>query len=222
MSRIYAQKTNIRDLLMENMPYLITTIKDFALTIAAVSSVYVGLSGLHAWKRQLHGSNKYILEKNACIALYELREVINLIRSSNYHPEVKQPTIDELSKYDERQWKQLESNNYSQARRKCLKKIKVAEKKLKSCLIEIEAVLGVKFSTKIEPISSLINEFSFANSEVWLYTVKQLNGQFSFDEKENHRIKEFNKILYKNPDDKDEYMEKFEKAISDIRNVLKP
>ena len=180
----------------------ITCIKDIALTMAALSSIYVGFAELSAWKRQLRGNKEYILAKSASIALYELREIIILVRSPFYHPDVKIPNSDELRKFDDQQWKQLESEIILQEHHKCLKKIKAAEKKLKSCLLEIEAILGVCFSKKIEPISNLINELSFAKNEVWLHNAKLRSGFTNFTNKDNDRIKDFEKTLYKNSEDK--------------------
>jgi len=106
----------------------ITCIKDIALTMAALSSIYVGFAGINAWKRQLRGNNEYLLAKSASIALYELRETIILVRSPFYHPDVKTPSRDELRKFDDQQWKQLDSDIISQEHHKFLKKIKAAEK----------------------------------------------------------------------------------------------
>ncbi|MCK9396116.1 MAG: hypothetical protein M0Q44_11055 [Methylobacter sp.] len=200
----------------------ISCIKDIALTMAALSSIYVGLAGLDTWKRQLRGNNEYILAKSASIALYELREAIILVRSPFYHPDVKTPNTDELRKLDDQQWKQLESDIILQEHHKSLKKIKVAEEKLKSCLLEIEAILGLRFSKEIEPISSLINELSFAKREVWLHNAKLRGGSNNFNDKDYEKIEDFEKTLYKNSVDKDEYMEKLERAILDIKTILKP
>lgn len=200
----------------------ISCIKDIALTMAALSSIYVGWEGLNTWRRQLRGNNEYLLAKSACIALYELREAIFLIRSPFYHPDIKIPDPDELRKFDDQQWKQLESGISLQEHRKCLKKVKVAEKKLKSCLLEIEAILGVCFSKKIEPISNLVSELFFAKNEVWLHNAKLNAGFNNFKEKDYERIENLKKILYKNPDGTDEYMENLERAIVDIKAAIKP
>jgi len=82
--------------------------------------------------------------------------------------------------------------------------------------------LGVCFSKKIEPISNLISELSFAKSEVWLHNVKLNAGFNNFKEKDYERIAGFEKILYKNADGTDEYMENLERAILDIKATLKP
>lgn len=76
---------------------MLNCVKDIALTLAAFSSIYVGLTGLETWKRQLKGDTEYQLLKNACIALYELRELIKKV----YRPKVKPATLDESDKkYD--------------------------------------------------------------------------------------------------------------------------
>ena len=114
----------------------LTEIKDIALTLAAFSSIYVGIAGLSAWKRQLQGNTEYVLAKGVLTALYELRGAIDLARNGfqSYYPDLP---AEELNKLDpkEKQWLII-SNGY----RKRWDAITLADAKFKSCLIEVEVV----------------------------------------------------------------------------------
>jgi len=197
-------------------------IKDFAITIAAFSSIYVGISGLKTWKRQLKGNNEYNLAVKAIVSLYELREVVIQVRNPFYQLNVELPAYDVLCKFDTEQWEQLDSYNIRKQQHELLKMIKIAERNLKSCLTEIDVALGDNLQDKIEPISILINEFIYAKNEVWLYNIQRAKNNTLFNEKDHERIKNLEKITYRDIDDKvkDDFMEKFEIAILGVKNAL--
>lgn len=193
-------------------------IKDVALTMAAISSIYVGISGLNTWKRQLHGNTEYAVAKNALITLYELREAIDLARDrfQYYSPDLSPEEWDKLDD-QKKQWLQI-FENYKQRR----EKIAIAEQKFKACLIEMETVWGREFLEKTGSLSELINDLYFAISEHHLYILKQA-FKLPLDEKEFEKMKSHEEISFKSlRGDKDEYMNKLENSISDIENVLRP
>ena len=196
----------------------LTCIKDIALTLAALSSIYVGLKGLSAWGRQLKGNTEYVLAKNMLTAIYKLREAIDYARNPflYHHPDCP---ADEWDKLDS---KQKEWITFTEGLRKRLDKIVIAESKLKSFLIEAEVVWGVTSKEKIEPLLEMIKQYNFAMSENYNEKLNSIFYNGGINTKEDR--KEHTKILYKpmrNKDD-DEYMKKLEKIISDIENVLKP
>ncbi|MFZ4504671.1 MAG: hypothetical protein ACOYM1_12060 [Methylovulum sp.] len=196
----------------------LTEIKDIALTLAAFSSIYVGIAGVYAWKRQLQGNTEYVLAKGVLTALYELRGAIDLARNGfqSYYPDLP---AEELNKLDpkEKQWLII-LNGY----RKRWDTITLADAKFKSCLIEVEVVWGRDLITKTKPLSSLMNELFFAMNECCIYDFNRtFNPRVPTDE-EFAQFKKSEKILYKSFDEEDAYMKRLEKVISDIENVLKP
>ncbi|MGY6278390.1 hypothetical protein [Methylomonas sp. MgM2] len=197
----------------------ITETKDFALTIAAFSSIYVGVSGLSAWKRQLRGNTEYTVAKNALTALYELREAIELARDRFQYCSPDLP-LQEWEKLDDQKKQLLQMfENYKQRR----EKIANAEQKFKACLIEMEAVWGREPLEKIKPLSDLIKDLYFSISEHYLYMFKQTFNRASYNEDEFKEMKIHEKTAFKSfRGDSDEYMDKLESAISNIENILKP
>lgn len=197
---------------------LLTYIKDIALTLAASSSIYVGINGLFAWKRQLKGNNEYALAKSVLTALYELRGAIDLARNSfqTYYPDLP---AEELNKLEPKEKNRLIiSNNY---RKRC-EVIILAEAKWKSCLIEVEVVWGRDLIAKTESLTKLMNELFFAMQECINYdlcctiNVKKPTGD------EFKKYKEHKKILYKSLNEDDEYMNRIKSAVSEIESELKP
>lgn len=197
---------------------LLTYIKDIALTLAASSSIYVGIAGVSAWKRQLKGNTEYMLAKSVLTALYELRGAIDLARNGfqSYYPDLP---ADELNKLEQKEkyWLII-SKNYE----KRLEIIKLAEAKLKSCLIEVEVVWGRDLIVKAKPLTKLINELFFAMQECINYDLCcTINVKMPTDD-EYERYKEHKKILYKSFNEDDEYMNRIECAVSEIESELKP
>jgi hypothetical protein len=194
-------------------------IKDIALTTAAFSSVYVGLSGLSAWKRQLQGNNEYTVAKNVLTVLYELREAIDLARNrfQYYNPDLTAEEWDKLDDHQKR-WLQI-SEGYKQR----WEKIAVAEQKFKACLIDIETLWGREPLKKVDPLSRLIKDLYFAISEHHLYILKRTFKLSDHDEEEFKKMKIHEKTSFKSlRGDRDEYMDSIESAISDIENMLRP
>lgn len=197
---------------------LVAFMKDIAMILAAISSIWVGFNGLKTWKLQLQGNTEYVLAKGVLTTLYELREAIDLARSGYiiYYPDLPTEEWNKLNE-KEKNWLSILGKH-----RNRWDTITLAYAKFKTSLIEVEVIWGRDIIAKTKPITSLINELLQSMNES---ITDELNHTFnpeSHSGDDRIKINNRKKIIYKSFDEEDEYMKKLNKAISDIENYIKP
>ena len=61
-------------------PNYLTLAKDLAVIIASFTGIWLAMTGLYTWRRQLKGQTKYELARRILVSLYRHRNELNILR----------------------------------------------------------------------------------------------------------------------------------------------
>ena len=194
---------------MENV---VQMIKDICLIVAAGIGSYVGLVGLSAWKRKIAYSEEYELSKAILISVYKIRQKVEIIRWP--YREYTYKKNSEQENADVSEWRGL-VDSYNKQWEETSKVMS----EFGSRMLEAHVLFGEKVSKKVELVNTIVNELRFTTREY----LDEINPE---NENRMERIdtdwyEEIRKILYSSTHE-DEYSQRFEQAIKEIENVLKP
>lgn len=182
----------------------LTTIRDVATIIAALTASVVATIGLSSWKKQLRGRADYDLARRYLRAIYKIRDAIKYVRN----PFIPIHEMDEARKEDkinEEEWKIYENQKRAIYSRRW-KKVNEAGSELTLELREAQVLWGSDAVEIEKDLEECIKKL-FVGLKMFI---------------EGHGRME-SEIIYEGygKDGKDEFNEALNRAIEKIENYLK-
>ncbi|WP_167631695.1 DUF1837 domain-containing protein [Mariprofundus ferrooxydans] len=198
---------------------IVTLLKDFVLSGAAITGAVVAVKGLGTWQRQLKGQSEYELSRRILVSVFKYRDAINGVR----HPamwayEMPSPPEEEATKMSREQIRFYGTSKAYQAR---WDKVQTERTSLYADLLEAEAIWGTELKELFKGVFDLEHEL-FTRIR---HYIELINPDTS-DAKKEAITKIDNKardIMYDDlSEEPDEYKKDLISAIEQIEKYLKP
>lgn len=193
-------------------------VKDSASTVVACVGAYVGLRGLHTWRRQIKGQSEHAAARAVLRGIYKWREAIAAAR----HPFISAAEM-EITE-GERQHGPAKAQLYKidKAYNARWARVLEARGELKVDMFDARALWKDDLSKPIEKLERLTGELYRAiNRHLRMQDTTQSEDALEIVRRAHTERRE---VLFSqwNDEDPDPYSDEFDSAVEEIENYLRP
>lgn len=194
----------------------ITAIKDTCLSIAAITTVIVAISGLKSWRKELRGKADFEVARGLIRATYKLRDEITYSRSpftsANEFPEGYDP-LNKTAEKEAEAWAFVFTNRW--------KPISDAVQEFEAQILEAEALWGKNIKDIAFELRRCSRTLRVA-MEAMVSNTASANENFKSDNEFGKKIKSEIWQGWSGSKGKDELGEKVLTAVENIEKELRP
>lgn len=201
------------------------TIKDILSIVSTIILIYVGLSGLQTWKRQLKGNVEYDHARELLSAVYKTRDAIRYVRnpfmSSGEHVAALKESDDPPPEIDFRD-PELREQAQGLAYEKRWKKINSAVTELDLAAFEAEVLWGTQVRQALRPLRICIADLNWGLNAYFRMKSKPYDAKR--DEKIDNIIYGLDELLSEDSIEtiKNPFSKQIVEAIYEIEDFIRP